>query len=87
MAKTVSINMQVDPEQQDLLTMAAAALNKSRTAFILDVACQEAKNVLLDWQIFPHGQAQVDTFEEAHEALVLGNSKLIKLLMEPAPWE
>ncbi|UYM15913.1 type II toxin-antitoxin system TacA family antitoxin [Endozoicomonas euniceicola] len=87
MAKTVPINMRVEPVQQALLTMAAAVLNKDRTAFILDVACREAMNVLLDQRVFTLDEAQTKAFEEALEAPVPEQSKLSKLLAEAAPWE
>ncbi len=87
MAKTVPINMRVEPVQQALLTMAAAALNKDRTAFILDVACQAAMTVLLDQRVFTLDEAQTKAFEEALEAPVPEHSKLSKLLTESAPWE
>lgn len=87
MAKTVPINMRVEPEQQALLTMAASVLKKDRSAFILDVACREAMNVLLDQRIFNLDEVQAKAFEEALEAPVPENSKLKKLLAEPAPWE
>ena len=39
MSKTAPINMRVEPDQRALLTKAAAMLNKDRSTFILDVAC------------------------------------------------
>ena len=52
MSKSAPINMRVEPSQHALLTKAAALLNKDRSAFILDVACREAQNVLLDQRLF-----------------------------------
>ena len=52
MAKTVPVNMQVEPVQQARLTMAASILNKDRAAFIPDVACREAMDVLLNRRVF-----------------------------------
>lgn len=87
MAKTVPINMRVEPAQQALLTKAAAVLSKDRTAFILDVACREAEKVLLDQRIFHLDDCQLTAFEAALEAPVAENSKLSKLLSDPSPWE
>lgn len=87
MPKTAPINMRVEPSQHALLTKAAALLNKDRSAFILDVACREAENVLLDQRLFQLNDIDFKTFEELLTAPVLENSKLKALLKEPSPWE
>jgi uncharacterized protein (DUF1778 family) len=87
MAKTAPINMRVEPGQHALLTRAAEALHKDRSAFILDVACREAENVLLDQRFFQLKEEQFAAFEAAIEAPVRDNSKLKSLLASTAPWE
>ena len=87
MAKSAPINMRVEPEQHALLTKAAAILNKDRSVFILDVACREAENVLLDQRLFQLNELYFDAFEAALNAPVPDSSKLKKLLSKPAPWE
>ena len=87
MAKTAPINMRVEPGQHALLTRAAEALNKDRSAFILDVACREAENVLLDRRFFQLDDNEFAAFEAALEAPVLDNVKLKSLLAKPSPWE
>ena len=52
MNKSAAINMRVKPRQHSILTKASEILGKDRTAFILDVACREAENVLLDQRLF-----------------------------------
>jgi uncharacterized protein (DUF1778 family) len=87
MAKTAPINMRVEPSQQDLLTRAARALNVDRTTFILEAACREAENVLLDRRFF---QLDEDTFTAFEEALVAPPpdvSALKQLLEESPPWD
>jgi uncharacterized protein (DUF1778 family) len=87
MAKTAPINMRVEPSQHALLTKAAEVLKKDRSAFILDVACREAENVLLDQRFFQlDGEAFTD-FNTALDAPVPDNSKLKSLLVKPSPWE
>jgi len=79
--------MRVEPSQQALLTKAAALLHKDRTAFILDVACREAENVLLDQRLFQLNKEEFEAFEAALTAPIPENAQLKALLQEPSPWE
>ena len=87
MSKSAPINMRVEPSQHALLTKAAAILNKDRSRFILDVACKEAENVLLDQRLFYWSEEDFDAFEKALAKPVEINAKLQKLLSEPDPWD
>ena len=87
MAKTAPINMRVEPAQHALLTRAAEVLNMDRSTFILDVACREAENVLLDRRFFQLGDNELASFEAALEAPVPDNARLKLLMAEPSPWE
>lgn len=87
MSKTAPINMRVEPSQQALLTKAAALLHKDRSAFILDVACREAENVLLDQRLFQLNQEDFEAFEATMAAPVAENARLKVLLQEASPWE
>ncbi len=87
MSKTAPINMRVEPSQHALLTKAASILHKDRTSFILDVACREAENVLLDQRLFHLNEEQFASFEALLVAPVPVNEKLKALLAETSPWE
>lgn len=87
MAKTAPINMRVEPSQHTLLTRAAEVLKKDRSAFILDVACREAENVLLDQRLFQLDNHAFAAFDKALAAPVPGNARLKSLLTSPSPWE
>ncbi len=87
MSKTAPINMRVEPSQHALLTKAAAVLHKDRSAFILDVACREAENVLLDQRLFYLGDEDFTSFEAALDAPLPDNERLKALLAEVSPWE
>ena len=87
MPKTAPINMRVEPSQHALLTQAAAVLHKDRSAFILDVACREAENVLLDQRMFYLEEGGFNAFEAALVAPVPDNARLKALLTESSPWE
>ncbi len=87
MSKTAPINMRVEPSQHALLTKASALLHKDRSAFILDVACREAENVLLDQRLFQLSDNDFEAFEAALAAPIPENAKLKALLNEAPPWE
>lgn len=87
MPRTAPINMRVEPSQHALLTKAAALLHKDRSAFILDVACREAENVLLDQRLLQLNDNDFTAFEAALAAPIPENAKLKALLNEAAPWE
>jgi len=87
MAKTAPINMRVEPSQHALLTKAAKALNVDRSVFILDVACREAENVLLDQRFFQLDDDALAAFDAALKSSVPDNAKLKSLLANPSPWE
>ena len=87
MSKTAPVNMRVEPDKHALLTKAAAMLNKDRSAFILEVACREAENVLLDQRLFQLDDVAFAAFTAALEAPVSGNEKLQSLLTSPSPCE
>ena len=87
MSKTAPINMRVEPSQHALLTKAAAVLHKDRSAFILDVACREAENVLLDQRLFYLEDDDFNLFEAALNAPLPDNERLKALLAEASPWE
>jgi uncharacterized protein (DUF1778 family) len=67
--------------------LGASALNVDRSAFILDVACHEAENVLLDQRFFQLDDDALAAFDAALEAPVPDNTKLKSLLADPSPWE
>jgi uncharacterized protein (DUF1778 family) len=79
--------MRVEPGQQALLTKAAALVNKDRTSFILEVACREAENILLDQRLFQLDNSAFLAFEEALDRPVPLNAKLQNLLSEASPWD
>ena len=87
MAKTAPINMRVEPSQQDLLTKAARVLKIDRTTFILEAACREAENVLLDRRLFQLDEKIYAAFEGALTATPPRVTELRELLAEEPPWE
>ena len=85
--REASINIRALRAQRDLIDKAAAVRNKTRSDFMLEAACQEAENVLLDRRLFHLKDEDYDAFESAMKAPVIDNPALRKLLAKKAPWE
>ena len=85
--REASINIRAMRSQRDLIDKAAAVRNKTRSDFMLEAACQEAENVLLDRRLFHLNDEDYDAFEAVMKAPLSENPTLQKLLAKKAPWE
>lgn len=85
--KAAPINIRALQAQRDLIDKAAAIRNKTRSDFMLEAACHEAENVLLDQRLFQLDDADYEAFEAALKTPVAKNSALQDLLSKRAPWE
>lgn len=81
------MTVRLGPHQHALLTRAAAVLHKDRSAFILDVACREAENVLLDQRLLQLDEIANEQFEAALAKPVADNHCLRALSREGPPRE
>lgn len=81
------INLRVLPAQRLLIDRACKVIGKKRTDFMLDAACREAENILLDQRLFALDQAAFEAFETALQTPIKNNPALRKLLTTKAPWE
>lgn len=84
---SISINIRAKTYQRELIDQAAKRLGRTRSDFMLDVACRQAENVLLDQAFF---SADTSTFEEFQALLdkpLPATDKLRKLLKTKAPWK
>ncbi|AYC17351.1 hypothetical protein DZA65_00437 [Dickeya dianthicola] len=63
--KETPINIRAKASQRELIDVAAKLLLKSRTESILDAACREAEDVLLDQRLFLVNDEQYDAFMQA----------------------
>lgn len=85
--RTAPINLRALDSQRSLIDRAAALLGKNRSDFMLETACREAENVLLDQRLFLLDQANFDAFNQALDAPVKDNPALRKLMTRKSPWE
>ncbi len=81
------INIRARLAQRNLIDKAAAILNKNRSDFMLEAACSEAENVLLDRRLFLVNSEAYQTFETLLNAPVNDNPALRRLLNSKTPWE
>lgn len=87
MAKTTPLNMRATPEQVALLTKAAAAVDLDRSAFILETACREAQNVLLDQRFFMLDDAAFSKFQAALQTEIPTPEALKASVKKGLPWD
>lgn len=83
------INLRALSTQRSLIDRAATLLGKSRSDFMLEVACREATDVLLDQRLFLLDAQQFQAFDEALSC-PLDNTqqqRISKLLTSVSPWE
>ena len=85
--ESVSINIRVKVRQRDLIDQAAERLGRSRSDFMLEAACREAENVLLDQAFFTVDAGTFAQFQALLDRPLPPTDKLRRLLKTKAPWE
>ena len=85
--RAAPINIRARTTQRNLIDKAAAMLNKNRSDFMLEAACREAENVLLDQRLFLVDDNTYKSFATLFDAPVKDNPALRKLLHDKTPWE
>ena len=80
------IHLRARPEQRDLIDHAARLLGKTRSDFMLEVACERAKTVLADQTSFTLDADSFRAFNALLDAPVVGNSGLERLMTVRPPW-
>jgi uncharacterized protein (DUF1778 family) len=84
---SVSINIRAKAGQRDLIDQAAERLGRSRSDFMLEAACREAENVLLDQAFFTVDAGTFAKFQALLDQPLPPTDKLRRLLKKKAPWE
>ncbi len=85
--KIAPINIRAQKDQRALIDKAASSLNKTRSDFMLEVACQAAENVLLDQRLFLVDDETFNAFQAQLDAPVADNERLHYLLNQKSSWE
>ncbi|MFI8731828.1 DUF1778 domain-containing protein [Stenotrophomonas sp. NPDC077420] len=81
------INFRAPADKQALIDRAVEISGLNRTEFILDAACDRAREVLADQTQFTLNAEQVQRFNALLDAPLEDNLALRRLLSTPAPWE
>ena len=85
--RTAPINLRALNSQRSLIDRAASLLGKNRSDFMLETACREAENILLNQRLFMLNEADFDAFTAALDAPVKDNPALQNLMAHKTPWE
>jgi uncharacterized protein (DUF1778 family) len=85
--ESVCINIRTKARQRDLIDHAADQLGRSRSEFMLDAACREAEDVLLDQTCFTVDATTFAKFQKRLDRPLPPTDKVRRLLKTNAPWE
>lgn len=85
--RTAPINLRALESQRSLIDRAASVLGKNRSDFMLETACREAENILLDQRLITLNKADFDSFLKTLDAPVKDNPVLRNLMASKVPWE
>jgi uncharacterized protein (DUF1778 family) len=85
--ETVSINIRAKVRQRDLIDQAAERLGRSRSDFMLEAACREAQDVLLDQTFFTVDAGTFAKFQAMLDRPLPPTDRLRRLLKAKAPWD
>lgn len=85
--KDALINMRVHSSTRDFIDRAAKSIGKDRSDFMLDAACEKARDILMDRTEFLLDDAQWEAFNTILDSPPEPNEKLLALLATKAPWE
>ena len=86
-SRNETINLRASKRQKRLIDQAAELLDRSRSDFMLDVACREAEALLLEQNNFSLSDDKLKRFMAALDEPPKENAKLRKLLQSRASWD
>lgn len=81
------INIRALPAQRQLIDRACTVAGKKRSEFVLEAACREAENILLDQRLFQLDDAAFAQFQATLDAPVKKIPALRDLLNTQPPWD
>jgi len=86
MKSDIQLNLRARESQRTLIDAAAEILHKSRTDFILEMACKAAEEVILDRRVFNFNDEQYAEFIDLLDAPVADDPAIEKLLARKPQW-
>ena len=85
--EAVTISIRAKAGQRDLIDQAADRLGRSRSDFMLEAACRQAEDVLLDQTYFALDSERMAAFQVLLDNPPAPSDRLRRLLNASAPWE
>ena len=85
--QAVTISIRAKAGQRDLIDQAADRLGRSRSDFMLEAACRQAEDVLLDQTYFALDSEKMAALQAMLDKPAVPSERLRRLLNAPAPWE
>lgn len=85
--RTAAINIRARQDERSLIDYASQLVGKSRSDFMLEAACDKAKQAMLDQVFFTMDSSQFSQFTQMLDAPVVPNLGLTRLLGMQSPWE
>jgi uncharacterized protein (DUF1778 family) len=83
----VTISIRAKAGQRDLIDQAADRLGRSRSDFMLEAACRQAEDVLLDQTYFALDGKSFSAFQAMLDMPPAPTDRLRRTLKARAPWE
>lgn len=83
----VTISIRAKAGQRDLIDQAADRLGRSRSDFMLEAACRQAEDVLLDQTYFALDAKGYAAFQALLDTPPAPTDRLRRTLKAVAPWE
>ena len=83
----VTISIRAKAGQRDLIDQAADRLGRSRSEFMLEAACRQAEDVLLDQTYFALDAKSFAAFQAMLDKPPAPTDRLRRTLNARAPWE
>jgi uncharacterized protein (DUF1778 family) len=84
--EAVTISIRARARQRDLIDQAAERLGRSRSDFMLEAACRQAEDVLLDQTYFAVDAERFAAMQALLDAPAAPSERLRRTLNAPAPW-
>ena len=83
----VTISIRAKAGQRDLIDQAADRLGRSRSDFMLEAACRQAEDVLLDQTYFALDAPGLAAFQALLDQPPAPTDRLRRTLQAQAPWD
>jgi len=83
----ITISIRAKAGQRDLIDQAASRLGRSRSDFMLEAACRQAEDVLLDQTYFALDAKRFAAFQAMLDKPPAPTDRLRRTLKAQAPWD